>query len=479
MPDVPSPRPLRLADEFPPVSSEAWDALVRQDLKGADYDRKLVWRPEDGLAVRPYYRHDDLARLDAQAAALPGEWPWVRGSGRPWTAGDEASIPDDAIRADRLHEGGATAIQEIGYAVAEGVDRLAAATSKGTPLADAASRLVFVFAIGSSYFVEMAKLRAARLCWAQAVAAFGAVTGDAARMRTIARTARSNKSVYDPYTNLLRATTEAMSAACGGADTVIVEAAGFDPHLAANVPRILAEESRLEAVADPAGGSYYVEALTDMLGRAAWRLLQDVEAAGGYDAVVASGALATAIGASRAAQEKAVSSRRRTLVGVNNYPDLGEVGPSGGTPPIDQGGPVPAWRMAAPFEAIRARTERHAARTGRRPRVLLLTRGDVRMRTARANFCLNFFGCGGFAVAQADTLDAGPADLVVLCSADAEYVAFAQDVCPAVSVPVLVAGNPKDQVDALRASGVAGFVHVQSDAVQTLREWQDRIGIGD
>jgi methylmalonyl-CoA mutase len=171
--------------------------------------------------------------------------------------------------------------------------------------------------------------------------------------------------------------------------------------------------------------------------------------------------------------------RRRTLVGVNNYPDLGELAPSGAIAPADEGGPVPAWRMAEPFEAIRARTERHAARTGRRPRVLLLTRGDVRMRTARANFCLNFFGCAGFEVVQADAPGDDRADLVVLCSSDPEYLPLAEEVCPAVAVPVLVAGNPRDQADALRAAGVAGFVHAQSDAVRMLTEWQDGIGIGD
>jgi methylmalonyl-CoA mutase len=370
-------------------------------------------------------------------------------------------------------------VQEVGYAVAEGVDRLAAAVAGGTPLADAAQSLCFVFAVGSSYFLEIAKLRAARLCWAQAVAAFGVTSGEASRMRVVVRTARSNKSVYDPYTNLLRATTEAMSATCGGADEVIVEPAGFDAHLATNVTRILAEESRLDVVADPAGGSYYVETLTDAIGRAAWRLLQETEAAGGYAAVVRSGVLASAIAASRAAKEKAVSSRRRTLVGVNNYPDLGERAASAAPVAEASDGPVPIWRMAEPFERIRQRTERHEAATGRRPRVLLLTSGDVRMRMARANFSLNFFGCAGFDVVQSDTLDVAGADLVVLCSSDAEYLPLAQDVCPKVSVPVIVAGNPKDQIPALEAAGVAGFVHVQSDALQALTHWQQRLGIGD
>ena len=121
----------------------------------------------------------------------------------------------DAIRADRFLEAGATTVQEIGYALAEGADRLAAAIASGRTPDEAAGALTFVFAVGSSYFLEIAKLRAARLCWAQVAGAFGAGRDDAARMRLIVRTARANKSTYDPYTNLLRVTTEAMSAACG------------------------------------------------------------------------------------------------------------------------------------------------------------------------------------------------------------------------------------------------------------------------
>ncbi len=158
------------------------------------------------------------------------------------------------------------------------------------------------------------------------------------------------------------------------------------------------------------------------------------------------------------------------LVGTNNYPNLLERRlDAAGT--RDDG-----WRLAEPFEAIRLRTERHAAATGHVPRVLLLERGDLRMRKARAAFCLNFFGCAGFDIAQSDALS--DADLVVLCSADADYVDLARAIVPQVRVPVLVAGLPKDHVDALTAAGVAGFIHLRSNAVQTLREWQDRLGLG-
>jgi methylmalonyl-CoA mutase len=468
--------PLDLQSEFPPTSTAEWDAVVRQDLKGADYEKKLVWRTDEGIAVKPFYRREDLAGLDAQTAAAPGAFPFVRGDTAAWQAVDAPVQPADAVRADRFHEAGATAVQELGYAIAQGIDRVASLVAGGhTP--DAAARsLSFVFAVGSTYFLEIAKLRAARLLWGQAVAAFGPATPDAGAMRLHVRTARANKSSYDEYTNLLRVTTEAMSAAIGGADTLLVEAYGFDPHLGLNVQRILEEESHLDVVADPAGGSYFIEHLTDALAREAWAIVQQVEAAGGFATVLDAGLVTDAIARSRAAKEKAVASRRRTLVGVNNYPDLGEKTPSTEALPGGDGDArLPAFRMAEPFERIRERTLRHAQKTGAYPKVLLLTRGDVKMRTARANFCLNFFGCAGFDVVQSEDL-AVAADLVVLCSSDPEYPALAADVVPRVSAPVIVAGNPKEQ-EPLTAAGVQGFVHLGSDAVATLTEWQDRMGL--
>jgi methylmalonyl-CoA mutase len=184
-----------------------------------------------------------------------------------------------------------------------------------------------------------------------------------------------------------------------------------------------------------------------------------------------------ALAQSRAAREKAISSRRRTLVGVNNYPNLNEKEPQAEAPPPDRGSQFPQWRMAQAFERIRERTARHARSTGRSPKVLLLKRGDVKMRMARANFVLNFFGCAGFDIVETEEFSGAQADLIVLCSSDPEYVAIAQSVCPQTKTPVIVAGNPKDQIEELKAAGVQGFVHLQSDAVQTLTEWQNRLGM--
>jgi methylmalonyl-CoA mutase len=136
--------------------------------------------------------------------------------------------------------------------------------------------------------------------------------------------------------------------------------------------------------------------------------------------------------------------------------------------------PANIYREPALFESIRRRSDL----APKRPKVLLLTRGDLKMRQARAQFCLNFFGCGGFAIEESPEYQGTDADLIILCASDKEYPEIAKEVCASVTQPVIVAGNPKDQIEALNAAGVAGYVHVFSNAVETLTYWQDRLGIG-
>ncbi len=475
--DVAGSDELRLRDVFPPVPASAWEAVVREDLRTSGGEARLIWHTDEGLDIKPFYCREDVGGLEGQMNSAPGEPPFVRGDTEPWLAVESPRWPDDAIRADLLHDAGATAVQELGWAIAEGVNRLAAATAGGTSIDEASQAVSFVFAVGSTYFIEIAKLRAARLLWATAVAAFGPANPASGAMRLHARTARANKSLSDPYTNLLRATTEAMSAAIGGADSLLVEPHGFEARLAINVQRILASEADLDAVADPAGGSYYIEAVTDALAREAWAIVQRVEAAGGHGAAVGAGDLASALDASRSARAQAIATRRRTLVGVNDYPDSSNVVPADGPFPVPEGeGPLAAYRLAAPFEALRARTARHADATGRRPVVHLLTGGDVKWRTARAAFAANLFGCAGFAISEGEHVP-GVADLVVLCGSDADYPTLARAIVPAARVPVVVAGAPGAHADELNAAGVQGYVHTGIDAVRALSAWQDRLGM--
>ena len=381
------------------------------------------------------------------------------------------------VRAHRFSEAGATIVQELGFALAEGVEMLA-------NIAGIARAMAFSLAIGPNYFLEIAKLRAARTLWARIAESFGA-NSDAAKMTIYARTSHWTKTIYDPHVNLLRSTTEAMAAAIGGADALQVEA--FDEpyrtpdesarRLARNTQLILKQEAWLDRSVDPAGGSHYLEVLTDSLAREAWKLFQQIEAAGGFLKYSASGALEREIAKSRGDRETAVATRRTAIVGTNQYPNLAERM----LPAIEREDSAP--RAARVFEQIRLRTERHAARTGHTPRFLLLEAGDLKMRKARSGFSANFFGCGGFEIQIASELTGDP-DVIVLCSSDPEYTMLAPRVMQQLrdagkSTPVIVAGNPADSIAQLKQAGVADFVHVRCNAADVLRAWQERLGVRD
>jgi methylmalonyl-CoA mutase len=578
--------PLTLT-EFPPISNEQWDEVVRNDLKGAAPRTKL------------FYRAEDLQGLEYLQAA-PGEFPYTRGTlaGNAWRiravvhepAAAQAALDGGAdeicfvldeqnidevletlprcavhfetrgragevlealarkpvaggsldyvpfedfdrgvallralsipkfrpitVRVDRRCSGATTleepaqngapraaiglrsfsldggagdaplcAVQELGFALAEGVEIMAQLTDRGFTPDEAARALAFSFAAGSSYFTEIAKLRAARTLWARAMESFRPADTGAGRMTIYARTSHCTKTIYDPYINVLRATTEAMAAAIGGADSIQVEA--FDRtyrasdeaslRLARNTQLILKQEAWLDRTVDPAGGSYYLETLTDSLAREAWALFQQVEAAGGFLKYSESGALDDALAKSQTDRESSVSKRRTTIVGTNQYPNLLERM----LPRIEREDRAP--RDARIFEAIRLRTERYAARTGHTPRFLLLEAGDVKMRKARSGFITNFFGCAGFEIESAEAISGDP-DAIVLCSSDAEYAALAPRVIRELrdagkTTPVIVAGNPADAVEQLTQAGVADFVHVRSNAAEVLRGWQERLGV--
>jgi len=389
------------------------------------------------------------------------------------------------LDAGQIEEAGATTIQEVGFTLAEGIDFLASLQALGIAADRAAGLIAFSFAIGANYFLQIAKLRAFRLLWTRAVESFGG-TGASAKAKIHARSSRWNKTIYDPHVNIVRGTTEAMSAILGGADSLTV--ASFDScykrsdaasrRLARNTQIILKHEAQLARVADPGGGSYYLEALTDSIARESWKLIQEIEGVGGFQK--AGDRITRALQESLAAREKAVTQRRRVFVGTNKYPNPDERA-------LDRvGGQTDGTRRGAEiFEQIRLRTEQHAQRAGKLPRILLAEMGDLKMRLARSNFAYNFFGCAGFEIVQrkfenTDLLAQSDADLIVLCSSDPEYPALVASLVASLKernreIPIIIAGNP-DSAEQLKTLGVADFVHVRSNPVETLEKWQAKLG---
>lgn len=249
-----------------------------------------------------------------------------------WCAAKSPGFRPVMVNSHVFHNGGASAAQELGAAMSVGAEYLREMAAAGLSADDAAKAMVFSFSVGASPFIEIAKFRAARTLWARIARLFGAQDEHAPRMFLHARTSTFTKSRNDPHNNLVRNSIEAMAAAIGGCDSLYIapfdETLGrpdeFSMRMARNQHLLLKEEAQLTRVVDAAAGSYFVESLTDGVAREAWAFLQAIEQQGGATGALMSGWLQKQLGATLSKREKAAASRRASLVGVSNYPDLDE-----------------------------------------------------------------------------------------------------------------------------------------------------------
>ncbi len=276
---------------------------------------------------------DPLAALAARGT-LPasldrcydGMAEWTR-----WAIAHAPRLRTIVVATHVYHNSGAHTVQELACALATGVAYLRAMQERGLSVNEVAPRIQFSCSVGSQFFLEVARLRAARMLWARVVAAFD---GDemAQRMQLHARASAWTKTRYDVYNNMLRATGEAMAAVMGGAQSIHVshfdEAWGlpdeFSRRIARNLHVILQEECNFFRLIDPPGGSWAVEKLTDEIAQAAWALFQQIERQGGMAAALVAGMPQQAIAATRAERLSAIAHRREVIVGVNMYPNLSE-----------------------------------------------------------------------------------------------------------------------------------------------------------
>jgi methylmalonyl-CoA mutase len=605
----------KLFNEFPPVSTPEWEQVILKDLKGADYAKKLIWTSHEGIAVKPYYRSEDLEKL-ASGEFNPLEFKFIRpvsGKANAWLIRQDVDVADPAqarekalwllemgvesigfhteeplavdeirvlleglpletvefnfdgfnpglilqvlnemadagkldptkvsgscqhdilgefsvfgsfefeeneeytdiadwmeeagrfpglmllgVHGRNFHQAGATIAQELGYSLAQASDYLAALTELLVPAGLVASKMSFHLASGSDYFMEIAKFRAARMLWAKLLESYEVAEDDIPPMYIHAETSRWNQTVYDPYVNLLRSTTEAMSASLAGVDSMTVLPfdfpyeipTGFAERIARNQQILLKEEAYLDRVADPAAGSYYIETLTASIAEAAWKIFQEVEAAGGYTDAFYEGTIQDAIVSAAMQRDKNFAQRREVLLGTNQYPnpaeemlikaDSGRVHSKFMDSSLAEAQPLNLYRAAEEFETLRFETER----AGHRPVAYMLTIGNLAMRKARATFACNFFGCAGYTVIDnpgCSTLEEGVesafnagADIIVLCSSDEEYATLGAPFANLVgdkAIPV-IAGYPKEILDQLKAAGISHFVHVRSNVLETLK----------
>ena len=620
----------KLFAEFPPVSTEQWEEVINKDLKGADYDKKLVWKTIEGFNVRPYYRAENLADIKFMDTQ-PGQFPFVRGTKKSneWlirqdfcacenleeanklaldalmkgansigfelrrksldekemavllkdfclqavevnftgccpgktrgvidsflkvaeakgVAKDEIRASFDfsplhaltvkghfcddaydkladcvkavaaypnirviAVKAYDFNSAGSSISQELGYAMAIGSEYMTALTDRGLDAAEVAKRIKFTFAISGNYFFEIAKFRVARVLWANIVKAYGVEDLDAMKIKVHAVTSSWNQTVYDAYVNMLRGTTEAMSAALAGVDSIVVlpfdhafrAPNEFSNRIARNTQSILKEEAHFDKVEDPGAGSYYIETLTKSIALAAWDIFKAVDDKGGYVEAFKAGDVQAAVKAVADKKDQAIAKRRDTILGTNQYPNFLEKASDEITKEIVTRGadcgcccgksddkkvaePLRPYRGAQAFEALRLATDR----SGKQPQAFMLTFGNLAMCRARAQFSCNFFAVAGFKVVDNNrfsTIEEGveaalaaKADIVVACSADDEYAEAVPKIKELIGdkAIVVVAGDPECRPE-LEAKGIDKYIHVRCNVLETLKEYQAEMGI--
>ncbi|MBQ0080532.1 MAG: acyl-CoA mutase large subunit family protein [Alistipes sp.] len=610
----------KLFAEFPQVSTEDWEAAIAVDLKGADYERKLVWRTNEGFNVRPYYRAENLAGIKGLGTQA-GEFPYIRGvkADNNWLTLQtiEVSCPveanleakkllssgvdsigfcitneefsaenvealllgidlaktevvfsgkhvacvaekvlallektgvskDDAklcfeldpivshlskngqwcdkcggekcfekiaslvrladgykhvrfvnVAGNLFADSGSTIVEELAFSLSAAHEYLVRLMNAGLTIDQAAKSIRFTFAVTSTYFMEIAKFRAARMLWANIVSAYEPKCPCAQKMFAHARTSAWNQTVYDPYVNMLRGTTEAMSAAIAGVHSLEVlpfdhayEApTEFSNRIARNESLLLKHEAHFDQVVDPAGGSYYIENLTASIANEAWKLFLDLEDKGGYVEAFLSGVVVEKVKASAAAKDKAVATRRQSILGANQFPNFTETADAAIKAcaverESQEGNKLTPYRGAMAFEKMRLNVDRGE----KTPKAFMLTCGSLAMARARAQFSCNFFACAGIRVVDntffksvEDGVKAAldsKAEIIVICSSDDDYATLAPQINEMIAgkAIVVVAGAPAC-MEELQQKGIKNFISIKSNVLETLQSYLTQMGI--
>lgn len=388
------------------------------------------------------------------------------------------------VNAVNLSNKGAYCMQELGYALAWGNEYMQQLTDAGVDATLAAKKIKFNMGISENYFMEIAKFRAGRMLWAEIVKQYEPKCDCACQMIVNAITTEYNMTIFDAHVNLLRSQTETMSAALAGVHSIVVtpfDAAyekpdDFSERIARNQQLLLKEECHFNTVVDPSAGSYYIETLTESLAKEAWKEFLAVEEKGGFLEAIKSGAVQEDIDATNAKRHTLAAQRREFILGTNQFPNFNEK--SEGKRPLNN------TRLAADFENLRLATEGAA----KQPVAFMLTIGSLVWRQARAQFSCNFLASAGYKVIDnlgfpsvEEGIEAAMkanADIVVLCSSDEEYAEYAIPAFKALNnrAMFVVAGAPECMED-LKKEGIENFIHVKVNQLETLKEFNAKLGI--
>jgi methylmalonyl-CoA mutase len=402
------------------------------------------------------------------------------------------------VDATRYHEAGSSDSEELACAIATGVTYLRTMTESGMGLDAAFGQIEFRFAATADQFLTVAKLRAARKLWSRIAESCGATSVGAQRQHAV--TSRAMLSRYDPWVNLLRGTIACFSAGIGGADAVTVEpydlflepglVSDLGRRMARNSQLLLIEESHVAKVIDPAGGSWYVESLTQSVAEESWSFFQSIEGLGGMVAALDQRLVHERIEATWERRLSNLAGRKDTVTGVSDFPNASEIIPLADPVPDVTAG-LPKRRYAEPFEELRRRIDAYARTNGARPSIVLINVGSASDYTARTTYARSFFETAGLQVdamevgddfdAQVQACSSQGIRVACLCSSDPKYLEAGEDVIRRLSANgierMYVAGRLSDELSVLKDAGVYDFVGVGSNVLASLKGVLEVLGV--
>jgi methylmalonyl-CoA mutase len=426
------------------------------------------------------------------------------------------------VNAVPYHNAGANAVQELAIALSTGVFYIQALVNNGWDIKKALSKMVFHFSAGANFFMEIAKLRAARLLWNKVLAAYR-VDVEYRKMVLSAETSKYTKTVFDPYVNILRTGNEAFTAVLGGVqylhtdafDEVLGNGERFSERIARNTQLVLKSEAHLEKTADPAGGSWYVESLTNQLAEKAWELFLEIDSKGGIYETFKCGWLQEEIAKTAARREKDIFSRKTSIIGTNVYANLSEQYTeleslhtgfsftdksfSDLTSLLSADKPITSFikalnqlnvftpikprRLAEPYEKLRFQAGRIAKENAAEPSVGLICLGELKKHKARADFIAGLLSAGGIHSVRSngikdieeasEFISSQKANQFIICGDGADYHSLGPNFVQQIKkqhqeVKLYMAGLPEGEKAEWEAAGIEEFIHIRSNAFQIL-----------
>lgn len=613
----------KLFSEFSPSTAQEWKDLIVNDLKGGDYNKKMLWKTNDGIEIEPFYTLSNIEQLEYLNSNI-NEYPFVRGNKsteNDWTICQTVEVKDlkeanlkahnylkngvqgiefkldflssyeeleillsnlpltemylhfkgshsysilfDLLKTycnnnkietsllkgsfnfdpfsyyllhgefynsfeDNMNElfyllknvntyfpkvkvvnvngnifsnAGSTITQELAYTLSIAHEYLLQMLEKGLKVEQILPHFRLTFGVGSSYFPEIAKIRTARLLWSQIAKEYA--SPELSKIEIHSETSMWNKTIFDYNNNILRLTTEAMSAILGGCDSLntlpfdstFQQSDNLSERVSRNIQHIIKEEAYFNKVADPAAGSYYIETLTLNLAQNAWNLFVEIEDKGGFRKLLETNFIFDEIQKVAKIKDANIANRKTTILGVNQYPNLKDLMVDKIEKPclsIKNGKKLKLYRGAEAFEELRLATSNYVVNGGVCPKVYLAQYGNLSMRKARAQFITNFFGIIGFEIIDADPIHnfewtvndiiETKSDIIVFCSSDDEYNSVAPEITKMLKdidkeLIVIIAGNPVEHSEILFKAGVDEFINLKTNALECLTKYQEKLGI--